>query len=285
MKEKIVIFGLLVLLLPLFDANADLESAPQQAQGGDSSTSLTVPEQGRREQGRTTTVLFTKGNQSYEEGRFEQAIGEYEEILNLGVKNFKVFYNLGNSYFRQNQLGKAIASYRRALVLQPRDEDAKANLSFVKLFTLDKISAGSIGEEQKINPLSNMLRWFLNLWSVDEFALFASFFYTLSMALGILMIFKRSRRCLRVVFVTLLIFLLIFGSSLFAKIYFDSVDYGVVVSSQVEVRSGPGEDFILQFTGHEGLEFRVDEEAEGWYRILLPNGIKGWIPKEAVEII
>ena len=295
MKEKIIIFGILLLLLPLFEANADLESALRQApfgsepqgrrQGGDSSTSLTVPEQGRRERSRTAKVLFKKGNQSYEEGKFDQAIGEYAKILDLGIKNSKVFYNLGNAYFRQNQLGKAIANYRRALILQPRDEDVKANLFFVKLFTLDKISTGSIGEEQKINPLSNMLRWFLNLWSVDEFALFASFFYTFSMTLGILMIFKRSRRYLQLVFVTLLVFLLIFGSSLFAKIYFDSLDYGVVVSSQVEVRSGPGEDYILQFTGHEGLEFRVDEEAEGWYRISLPNGIKGWIPKEAVEII
>lgn len=258
MKEKIVIFGFLVLLLPLLEAKADLESA---------------------------TTLFRQGNQSYEEGKFYQAIQEYEKISNLGIKNFKVFYNLGNAYFRQNQLGKAIANYRRALALQPRDEDTKANLSFVKLFTLDKISAGSIGEEQKINPLSNMLHWFLNLWSADEFALFASFFYTLSMALGILMIFKRSRRYLQLVFVTLLILLVIFGSSLLAKIHFDSVDYGVVIASQVKVRSGPGDDFILQFTGHEGLEFRMDGEAEGWYRISLPNGIRGWIPEEAVEII
>ena len=254
MKEKIVIFGLLALflLLPLFEAKADLESAK---------------------------VLFKKGNQGYEEGKFDQAIGEYEKILDLGIKNFKVFYNLGNAYFRQNQLGRAILSYRRALILQPRDEDAKANLSFVKLFTLDKI------EEQRINPLSNMLHWFLNLWSVDEFVLLASFFYTLSMALGILMIFKRSRRYLQLVFVTLLILLVIFGYSLLAKIHFDSVDYGVVIASQVEVRSGPGDDYILQFAGHEGLEFRVDEKAEGWYRISLPNGIKGWIPKEAVEVI
>lgn len=254
MKDKIVNFGLfaLFLLLPLFEANADLESA---------------------------NVLFKKGNQSYEEGKFDQAIGEYEKILDLGIENFGVFYNLGNAYFRQNQLGKAIINYRRALVLEPRDEDAKANLSFVKLFTLDKI------EEQKINPTSNILHWFLNLWSADEFSLFASFFYTLSMALGILMLFQGSKRYLRLVFVTLLTLLVIFGSSLFAKIYFDSLDYGVVVVPQVEVRSGPGEDFILQFTGHEGLEFRVDEEAEGWYRISLPNGIKGWIPKEAVEII
>ncbi len=252
MREKIVIFGILVLLLPLFEANADAESA---------------------------NVLFKKGNQSYEEGKFDQAIEAYESILDLGIKNFRVFHNLGNAHFRQNQLGKAIANYRRALVLEPRDEDTKANLSFIKLFTLDKI------EEQKINPLSNMLDWFLNLWSADEFALLTSFFYTLSMTLGILMIFKRSRRYLRLVFATFLALLLIFGSSLWAKIYFDSLDHGVVISPQVEVRSGPGEDYILQFTGHEGLDFRVDEEKEGWYRISLPNGIKGWIPQEAVEII
>ena len=267
MKEKIAIFVLLASfsLLPSFEAKADIESALRQAQGG--------------EQSRTASVLFKKGNQSYEEGKFDQSIQEYEKILVLGINNFKVFYNLGNAYFRQNQLGKAILNYRRALVLQPRDEDIQANLSFVKLFTLDKI------EEQKINPMSNMLHWFLNLWSVDEFALFASFFYTLSAVLGILMLFKGTKRYLKIGFVTFLILMVIFGSSLFAKIYFESVDYGVVVDPQVEVRSGPGKDFILQFTGHEGLEFRVDGEAEGWYRVSLLNGIKGWIPQEAVEII
>jgi tetratricopeptide (TPR) repeat protein len=239
-------------LIPLFEAQADLASA---------------------------TALFQKGNQSYEDGRFEQAVEEYEKILNLGVKNFRVFYNLGNAYFRQNQLGKAVLNYRRALALEPRDEDVQANLSFAKLFTLDKI------EEQKINPLSNLLHWFLDLWSLDELALLSSLFYTLSMALGILMIFRRSRRYLRIGFVAFLILLAIFGSSLFAKIYFESLDYGVVIVLQVQVRSGPGDDYILQFTGHEGLEFRVDEEAEGWYRISLPNGIRGWIPEETVEII
>jgi tetratricopeptide (TPR) repeat protein len=252
MRGKLAIFALLTLLIPLFEAQADLASA---------------------------TALFQKGNQSYEDGRFEQAVEEYEKILNLGVKNFRVFYNLGNAYFRQNQLGKAVLNYRRALALEPRDEDVQANLSFAKLFTLDKI------EEQKINPLSNLLHWFLDLWSLDELALLSSLFYTLSMALGILMIFRRSRRYLRIGFVAFLILLAIFGSSLFAKIYFESLDYGVVIVLQVQVRSGPGDDYILQFTGHEGLEFRVDEEAEGWYRISLPNGIRGWIPEETVEII
>jgi tetratricopeptide (TPR) repeat protein len=252
MKKRALIIALLFSFVPLFRAQANLESA---------------------------TALFNKGNQNYEEGKFDQAIEDYQEIVNLGVKNFKVFYNLGNAYFRQNKLGEAILNYRRALALRPRDEDAKANLSFVKLFTLDKI------EEQKINPLSNVLHWFLDLWSIDEFALFASFFYTLTMTLGILMLFRGSKRYLRIGFVTFLILMVIFATSLFAKIYLESMDYGVVVAAEVEVRSGPGDDYILQFTGHEGLEFRVDGKSEGWFRISLPNGIRGWIPEEAVEII
>jgi tetratricopeptide (TPR) repeat protein len=252
MKRRAVVFTLLILLIPLFETQADLLSAK---------------------------TLFEKGSQSYEEGKFDEAIQQYEEVLNLGIKNYQVFYNLGNAYFRQNQLGKAVLNYKRALSLKPRDEDVKANLEFAKLFTLDKI------EEQKINPLSNTLHWFLNLWNIDDFAMFASLFYTLSMALGILMLLRGSKRYLKIGFLTFLILMLIFASSLFAKIYFESLDYGVVVVPEVEVKSGPGDDFILQFTGHEGLEFRVEGDAEGWYRISLPNGIKGWIPQEAVEII
>jgi tetratricopeptide (TPR) repeat protein len=227
----------------------------------------------------SATAFFNKGNQSYDEGKFDKAIEEYEKILDLKVKNYQVFYNLGNAYFRQNQLGKAILNYRRALALEPRDEDIKANLFFVKLFTLDKI------EEQKINPFSNMLHWFLDLLSTNEFALLTSLFYTLCVVLGILMLFRGTKKYLLVGFVPFLVLLSIFGASFWAKIHFDSVDYGVVIVPQVEVRSGPGKDYVLQFTGHEGLEFRMDEETEGWYRVSLPNGIKGWIPKVAVEII
>ncbi len=164
MKRRTVILASLALLLFVPETRADLETA---------------------------SALFHKGNQSYEEGRFDRAIQEYEEILNLGIKDFKVFYNLGNAYFRQNRLGKAILSYRRALALRPRDEDAQANLAFIKLFTLDKI------EEQKINPLSNMLHSFLKLWSIDEFAVLTSLFYSLSMGFGILMLFPGPKRYLR----------------------------------------------------------------------------------------
>ncbi|MCK4385901.1 MAG: tetratricopeptide repeat protein [candidate division Zixibacteria bacterium] len=252
MKKWITILGLIFFLFSFSEVQADVESA---------------------------TALFQKGNESYEAGNFDQAIEEYQKVVDLGVKNSKVFYNLGSAHFRDNQLGKAILNYRRALSLDPRDEDSMANLRFAKLFTLDKI------EEQRVNPLSNLLHWFLNLWSVDELTIFVSLSYCLSVVFGILILFTRLRKPLMMGLTICLVVLVIFSSSLATKLYFNSVISGVLIAPQAEVRSGPGKDYILQFTGHEGLEFRINEEAEGWYRISLPNGVKGWIPKEAVEII
>ena len=252
MKPTKVFLAIAFLLFPSVCAKADTESA---------------------------TALFNQGNKYYDEGKFDQAVEEYEKIVYLDIKNYQVYYNLGNAYFRQNQLGKAILSYRRALALKPTDEDTEANLAFVKLFTLDKL------EEQKINPLSNLLQWFLGLWSKDNLALLTSLFYTLSVVAGIFILFRGTKRYLLFGLISFLILFAISGTSLWAKIKSDSVEYGVLVAPQAEVRSGPGSDYVLQFTGHEGLELRVDEQAEGWYRISLPNGIKGWIPKEAVEIV
>jgi hypothetical protein len=252
MKIRFAILGLVGVLFFLPEARADVESA---------------------------TVLFQKGNESYEAGDFDQAIEEYQKIVDLGIKNYRVLYNLGNAYFRKNQLGKAILNYRRALSLDPRDEDSIANLRFAKLFTLDKI------EEQRVNPLSNLLHWFLDLWSTDELTILVSLFYCLSVLFGILILFTRSKRVWAWGLTILLLVFVVFSSSFVTKLYFNSIRSGVVIAPQAEVRSGPGEDYTLQFTGHEGLEFQISGDSEDWYRILLPNGVRGWIPKKAVEII
>jgi len=252
MRKRIAILGSITILFFLSQAQADTESA---------------------------TALFQKGNASYEAGNFDQAVEQYQKIVNLGIKNSKVFYNLGNAYFRKNQLGKAILNYRKALALEPRDEDSMANLAFAKLFTLDKI------EQQKIDPLSNLVHWFVNLWSTDELTILASLSYCLSIVLGILILFGRSKKPLLLGLTIMLFIFVVFSSTFATKLHFNSTMNGVLVAPQAEVRSGPGGDYTLQFTGHEGLEFQINEQAEGWYRISLPNGVKGWIPKDAVEII
>lgn len=225
--------------------------------------------------------LFQNANLAYDQGEYEKATKLYQKIIQSGVKNDRVFYNLGNAYFRNKKRGLAILYYRKAWKLNPRDEDIRINLKFVKLFTIDKI-------EQKNTPFFLKLFFSVrNLATLDEWTLFASSLYFLGMVfLIVFVLFRKGKR----LFLTLISFFLILflltciflGSKTYSEIF---IKRGVVVVTQSEVRSGPGEDYTLQFNLHEGLEFLIKGEKEGWYLILLPNGGRGWLKSEAVGII
>ena len=225
--------------------------------------------------------LFQQGNQYYDQGEFQKAIESYQEIIQGGFSNSHIYYNLGNAYFRNQELGNAILNYRRAERLDPRDEDIKANIEFVKLYTLDKI------EIENTNIFSTILKSILNSATLDEWTLLVSGIYFLGMILGIVLVFlDRLLRPLLTILIILIIVLILSGSLLYAKIRTDAlVDRGVVIAEETSVRSGPGQDYTLQFTAHEGLEFQIKEEQEGWYLIVLPNGVMGWLEKQTTEKI
>ena len=225
--------------------------------------------------------LFQQANQYYEQGEFQKAIESYQNIIQGGFFNSEVYYNLGNAYFRKGELGNAILNYRRAERLDPRDQDIKANIEYVKLYTLDKI------EFESANIFSTILKSILNSATLDEWTLLVSGIYFLGMILGIVLVFlDRLLRPLLTILIILIIVLILSGSLLYAKIRTDAlVDRGVVIAEETSVRSGPGEDYTLQFTAHEGLEFEIKDQQEGWCLIVLPNGVMGWLEKQTIEKI
>lgn len=225
--------------------------------------------------------LFQQGNQYYDQGEFQKAIETYQNMIGAGFLNSKVYYNLGNAYFRKGELGNAILHYRRAERLDPRDEDIKANIEYVKLYTLDKI------ELENINIFSTILKSILNRATLDEWTIFVSGIYFLGMILGIILVFlDRLLRPLLIVIVITIILFILSGSLLYAKISTEAlIDRGVVIAAETSVRSGPGNDYTLQFTAHEGLEFQIKDKKEDWYLIMLPNGVMGWLEKQTIEKI
>ena len=74
----------------------------------------------------------------YEKRNYQQAIKDYEELLQNGV-SYEVYYNLGNAYYRLDNIPRAILSYERALRLSPNDEDVRVNLKMAQSKTIDKI--------------------------------------------------------------------------------------------------------------------------------------------------
>ncbi len=83
---------------------------------------------------------FQKGNEFYQKGDYQQAVEMYETALATGYESAELYYNLGNSYFKSNQIGKTILNYERAKKLAPRDEDILFNLEIAQLYVVDKIN-------------------------------------------------------------------------------------------------------------------------------------------------
>src|SRR6478736_4269801 len=77
-------------------------------------------------------TTFARANADYAAGKYTSAIEGYESLVKNGHWNASVFYDLGNAYFRKNDLGRAILNYERALALDPAQPEARANLQLVR---------------------------------------------------------------------------------------------------------------------------------------------------------
>ena len=68
--------------------------------------------------------LFADANELYRRGEYEEARNKYLQITADGVRDARLFYNLGNASFKESRLGDAIVWYERAIQLDPRDDAA-----------------------------------------------------------------------------------------------------------------------------------------------------------------
>jgi len=225
--------------------------------------------------------LYNKGNLSYENEDYEKAVSFYEELVKMDKVSREVFYNLGNSYFKLKKIGKAILNYERALRLAPRDKDTQVNLKLAKAMAVDKIDTSERGF-----VLSAMLFLYDRI-SVNELSLMCAFFYLAVILVLIFSIFFVAKR--GILFYTAGAFgILFFVLLIFLSVKIKDENFtktGVVVTEKADARSGPKEDYLLQFTLHEGAEVTIIKEAQDWREIELSKDLKGWISKTSVDII
>lgn len=221
---------------------------------------------------------FHQANQYYKEGKYEQAISLYQQIIDSGIKNGVIFYNLGNAYLKNGQLGKSILSYERAKRFLPRDEDINSNLAYANLLTIDKISkkrhwlkAGIIKAHQLLN--------------INEQTLVIFIIYLIITLLIILYIFINKRLFIitGIILVSVFLILLI---SLSLKIHSTLQQKEVImIVPRVEVKSGAEDKIETIFFIHEGTKVKINEVRDNWYCIELLDGKIGWIKNDTVERI
>lgn len=225
--------------------------------------------------------LYKKGNLNYENKDYEKAVSAYEEILKADKASPEVFYNLGNSYFKLKKIGRAILNYERALRIDSRDSDTRSNLKLARSMAVDKIN-----QDERGFVLSAML-FFYDRMSLDELTAICSFLYLAIIILLIFSIFFAARRK-AIFYITglLCVKLLVVFIFLSAKVNDENFKkMGIVVVEKIDARSGPKDDYLLQFTLHEGARVSILKSAQGWYEIGLSKDLKGWVPETSVDII
>lgn len=222
-------------------------------------------------------TLFKKGGSSYEEGHYSQAINAYESIIKKGIKNSTIYYNLGNAYFKDNQMGKARLYYERAFRLSPRNEDIRFNLKF---------SYTKVSKENQKGIFKKLLFNIYSFLNINELTILTSFFYLFLCILTAIYIFRKRAFFLWTIIFTGFVTLLS-GLWLFGKIYNEKlITTAIVTVPSGEVRNGPAGDYPIGFTIPEGKKVTILQEKDTWYAIgVKEKGLKGWIKKESIEKI
>ncbi len=228
-------------------------------------------------------VTKSEADSAYVRGQYQQAIADYEALLKQGG-SAELYYNLGNAYYRTENVTKAVLNYERALLLSPGDRDIRFNLQIARSKTIDKIV-----------PESEMffITWYhalVNLMSVDAWARVALISLALVIVLLLVYLFA-SRIWLRKVgfFCGLGLLALFVLSNLFAWHQKQNLLFrkgAIIMAPSVTVKSTPAKNGTDLFILHEGTKVSItDSSMRGWLEIRIADGKEGWIERNQLEEI
>ncbi|MDY0781196.1 tetratricopeptide repeat protein [Tenacibaculum sp. IB213877] len=229
----------------------------------------------------TSNELFSSANNLYKEGKYEEAISLYNQILEKGEVSSEVYYNIGNSYYKLNKVAPTIYNYEKALKLDPANQDAHNNLVFAKRLTLDRIEALPKTLLQKINE-NYLQKLSYNTWGM--LAVLASLIACL-LFLGYYFSSIPSQKKLYfttsiISFLLLFIFLAI-GYNQYSKAQ-NTVE-AIIFSEEAIVNTEPTQNANEAFILHEGTKVNVLDQVDDWKKIKLADGKIGWILSEKLK--
>jgi len=227
--------------------------------------------------------LFDKATEAYNKGRYDEAISYYEQILESGRHSAAVYFNLGNSYYKKNEIAPSIYYYEKALLLEPGDPETRNNLRFAQNMTLDAITP------LPQTDLQRLYRRLIFALSLDGWAYAGIFFVLLFVGAYLFFLGSDTPNRKRIGLITSL-------TSLMLAVVCTTLSYlqyrayrkdqpAIVFAREVPVRSEPNERSTSAFLLHEGTKVQVLDSLNEWRKIQLADGQNGWIAAESIRLL
>ena len=269
------IFSILMIGLALNFAYAENEAAEKAA---------AAPKAEQADTPAPAKVTKADADSAYVKNDFVNAINLYETVLETQGESADIYYNLGNAYFKADQIAKAIVNYERAMLLKPGDSDIRFNLQMAESKTVDKVV-----------PMSEVffITWIKNLTdlcSEKEWAQIGiTCFILMLLSLSLYLFSKKLVLKKTGFFASILLLFICILSNVFASTQKDELmnhDRAVIMAPSVTVKSTPNESGTDLFVLHEGRRVIIkDNTMKEWTEIELEDGNAGWLPSEQIEII
>jgi len=221
---------------------------------------------------------FMDGVKNYKEGRFAEASTAFSKVADAGIKNGKLFYNLGNSHLKNGDIGNAILWYERSLKLSPDDPDLKFNYEYALSLTRDE-------KGDKELPLVRILFFWKYLLSQTHIQWAAIFFNIIFWSLMTVRVIQRKDRFKTLRHLMLILGLIFTLTAVYNDYEADFIKEAVILPAKVSIRSGLTNDATELFVLHAGTKVKIDKEKDDYIRISFSEGKIGWIKKSDAGVI
>jgi tetratricopeptide (TPR) repeat protein len=222
--------------------------------------------------------LFLDGIAAYQSGDYDRAVAAFGGIADSGVENAKLYYNLANAYLKNDDLGRAVQWYEKALKLTPNDPDLKFNFEYAVSLTKDE-------KGEKELPLTKILFFWKHRYSAKTIQYAALILNALFWLCLLMMVFFKKPVFKTTALIILFLSLMLALTAVYN--YYESYRFkqGIILPPQVSIRSGLSHDSTELFQLHAGTKVTIEKENESHFRIYFSTGKIGWIKKQDLGVI
>ncbi len=227
--------------------------------------------------------LFEQGNELYNQGKYFDAIETYSSILKDGQHSDELYYNLGNSYYKLNDIANSIYYYEKGLILNPNSETINNNLLFAQNMLIDKI------ELLPENQISILINNIVNIFGFSTWQYLFIFFEYLAALLFVFYFISKKSSLKKKFFISgfssLFIFIIFYFIANTSKSNYEKNNPAIIFDKEIELREEPNlrSEEITKL--HEGTKLNVVESINDWSLIQLKNGNKGWITTSSFRLV
>jgi len=216
---------------------------------------------------------FVKANQAYSEGRFQEAVDGYENLVQSGRWSANLFYDLGNAWFRLGDFGKAILNYERTLSLDPRHPEAAANLRLAR------------DEARALELRKDWIERYVSTATSTQYSIAAAVGFWFALFGAARLFFSPRRSVAQMALIALAV--VVSGTSVFALYTMENGTrgnaLGIVTGKDIEARLATADNASSVLALPPGTEIKILSERGDWIYAALPNDLRGWIPAKSAE--